>query len=285
MRRIAVVLGIIIIVLILAALIFAATFDINKYRGTIQSELEKRLGRSVTVGEMHLGIFPPRFRVQDLAISDDPRFSPEAPFVKTRELDVSVKILPLLHKQIEIRSLNLERPSVNLIKDRQAQWNFASLGRTTGVSGVETAPTPGSQPPTSNKPSAKPASGTQASPENSTGETREQQLSLGELTIEDGQISLLDQSQSKTPTLYDHIDVTLKNFAPDRPFSIDGAAHMAGAGSKDVRIQGLGGPLVEGDLVKTPFHGTLDLNQVGIADLAKFLNSPALTGTDGVMTG
>ena len=84
MRQIAIVLGSLIVVLIAAVLIFVATFDVNKYRGTIQSELQKRLGRPVKLGDMHLGIFPPRFRVQDLAIADDPRFSPDAPFVKAQ---------------------------------------------------------------------------------------------------------------------------------------------------------------------------------------------------------
>src|SRR5215813_14142544 len=96
--------------------VFVATFDVNRYRTTIQSKLEKRLGRSVKLGEMHFGFFPPRFRVQNPAIADDPRFSPDAPFVKAKEMGVSFKLLPLLHKHIEISSLMLERPSVNLIK-------------------------------------------------------------------------------------------------------------------------------------------------------------------------
>ena len=102
--------GIFIVIVVAGLLIFVATFDVNKYHGTIQSELEKRLGRPVILGDMHLSVFPPRFRVQNLAIADDPRFSPEAPFVKAQELDVSVKLLPLWHKQVEINSLNLRRP-------------------------------------------------------------------------------------------------------------------------------------------------------------------------------
>jgi hypothetical protein len=108
---------------------------------------------------------------------------------------------------------------------------------------------------------------------------------LGELRIEDGRVSLLDQTKGATPTIYDHIDVSLKNFSPNRPFSIDATARMAGSGSKGVNLTGEGGPIVEGDLAKTPFHGTVNLKEVGAADLSKFLNNPALEGTDGVMTG
>jgi uncharacterized protein involved in outer membrane biogenesis len=251
MRRLGIITGVIFLVMAVAVVIFAATFDVNRYRGTIQSQLEKRLDRPVVLGDMGLKLFPPRFRVQNLAIADDPSFSPDAPFIKAQELDVSVQFVPLLHKQVEIDSLTLQRPSVNLIKNSAGVWNFASLGH--------------------------PAQSSQSS--------TDQQFSLGKLTIQDGQISLLDQQQSKTPTVYDHIDLTLTNFAPNEPFTIDAAAHMAGAGSQEVRVQGKGGPLVREQPASTPFQGTLDLKQVGIADLSKFLNSPALAGTDGVLTG
>ncbi len=251
MRKFGLALGILVLIAVVAAVVFAATFDVNKYRGTIQSELQKRLGRPVILGNMQLRLFPPRFGVQDLAIADDARFSPDAPFVKAKELDVSVKLLPLLHKQIEIDSLGLHQPTVNLIKNPTGEWNFASVGQ--------------------------PSTQRNSSPE--------QQFSLGELTIKDGQISLLDQAQSKTPSLYDHIDVTVKNFSLSSPFTIDAAAHMAGAGAQEIRLQGEGGPIAGQDLTKTPFHGTLDVKEVQVTDLSKFLNSPVLNGTDGVMSG
>ena len=251
MRKIGIALGIVVLIAVVAAVIFAATFDVNKYRETIQSELQKQLGRPVNLGDMQLRLFPPRFGVKDLAIADDPRFSADAPFVKAKELDVSVQLLPLLHKQIEIVSLDLHQPTVNLIKNHTGEWNFASVGHPT----TRRNPAP------------------------------EQQFSLGELTIKDGQISLLDQGQSKTPSLYDHIDVTVKSFSLNSPFTIDVAAHMAGAGTQELRLQGGVGPLAENDLAMTPFHGTLDVKGVQITDLSKFLNSPVLNGTDGVLTG
>src|SRR5258705_9756399 len=190
MRRFGIIAGVIFLVAVAAAVIFAATFDVNKYRGTIQSQLEKRLGRPVALGEMGLTLFPPRFRVQNLAIADDPHFSADAPFIKAQELDVSVQLLPLLHKQIEIDSVSLQRPSVNLIKNSAGVWNFASLGHPAEA----TSPQPGAQPPGQTAPS-NPTAPPPQSPQPST----DQQFSLGKLAIQDGQISLLDQQQSKTP--------------------------------------------------------------------------------------
>ena len=75
MRKVGIVAGTIILILVVAVVVFAATFDVNQYRGTIQSELEKRLDRKVVFGDMHLGLFPPRLQVQNLSVADDPKFN------------------------------------------------------------------------------------------------------------------------------------------------------------------------------------------------------------------
>jgi uncharacterized protein involved in outer membrane biogenesis len=281
MRKVALLIGLIILIIIVALAVFAATFNVNKYRRTIQSELEKRLGRQVTLGDMHLSVLPPSFRVQNLAIADDPRLKSEKPFVQAQELDVAVKLLPLLHKSVEVGSLNLRRPTVELIKNTHGVWNFASIGPTQ----EQNAPPPAEKQPQSAKPSAG-QQPSQIPSQPSAGENQKSgQLSFDRLVIQDGQVAITDQ-QAKTPrTVYDHIDVTLKNFAPNEPFTVDAAAHLPGSGAQEVRLQGDGGPVMQGQPAATPFHGTLSLKQVGIADLSKFLNSPALVNTDGTLSG
>jgi AsmA family len=285
MKKVGIAVGVIILLLIVAVVIFAATFDVNRYRGTIQSELQQRLGRQVTLGEMNLKIFPPRFRVQNVAIADDPAFNNQKPFVQAQELDVAVKLMPLLHKSVEVDSLTLARPSVELIKNPQGVWNFASIGQSgQAAQKPSTQPqpsAPGKKPgaPAQQKPPASSPSTTQQPP------SSEQQFSLGKLVISDGQVALTDQQNKKPRSVYDHIDVTLTNFEPNHPFDIDAAAHLPGGGNQEVRLQGTGGPLVQGQPTATPFHGTLNLKQVAIAGLAKFLDSPALVNTDGILSG
>jgi AsmA protein len=276
MRRIGLSALVIVVIIILAAVVFAATFDVNRYRPTIRSELEKRLDRNVTLGDMHLSVFPPRFRVQNISIGDDPRFSPRKPFVQAQELDVSVKLLSLLRRSVQIDSLDLKRPSVELIKNQQGVWNFASLG----CNPEAAQPAPGQ--PASRAPHQAPQPSTKAASKPAPGE---EQFALGELTISDGEVAITDLQGRSPRTLYDHIDVTLRNFALDQPFSLDAAAHLPGSGSQEVRLKGNGGPIVQGQPATTPFHGTLRLKQVGIAGLAKFLNSPAFANTDGIVSG
>ncbi len=275
MRKVLIGVGVFIVLVIAGLLIFVATFDVNQYRGSIQSQMEKRLDRKVTLGEMHLSLFPPRFRVQNVQISDDSKFS-EAPFVKAQELNVSVQLMPLLHKDVEIDSLNLDRPVVNLIKNSAGIWNFASIGQgsepapgTPAQQGAPANPAPPSSKPSAAEPGSSPAG---------------QSFTLGALTITDGQLSILDQAKGKTPSVYDHIDVTLKNFSPAKPFSVDASVRLAGS-SQEAKLSGEGGPIVNGNPVATPFHGTLSLKQIGLSDFAKFMNSPALEGTDGTITG
>lgn len=251
MRKVGIVIGTIILVLIVALVVFAATFNVNQYRRTIQSELEKRLDRRVVLGNMHLGIFPPRLQVQNLSITDDPNFNNAKPFVEAQELDVSVKLLPLLTKSLEISSLSLQRPSIELIKDAQGTWNFSSIAATQKPA------------PSQNK----------------------QQFSLGQLAVQDGQVAITDEQARKPRVVYDHINLTLTDFAPDSPFSVEASVHFPGQGAQEIRLQGKGGPVQQNDPTETPFHGSLDLKDVSLASFQKFLQTPVLTNSDGVLTG
>ena len=85
--------------------------------------------------------------------------------------------------------------------------------------------------------------------------------------------------------MYDHIDLTLKDYAPGQPFSIDLAAHVPGKGAETFELSGKGGPINQAQMLSTPFDGTLKLNEVSLAGAQKFLNTAALEGTDAMFSG
>ncbi|HJS97935.1 MAG TPA: AsmA family protein [Terriglobales bacterium] len=266
MRKAAIIIGIIVAVIVGILLVAPLFLDVNQYRPQIQSELQQKLGRQVTLGELHLGLLPPRVRVDNVSVSDDPHFSTGA-FAQVQELDVSIALLPLLSKKVEVRSLTLQRPHIELVRNAQGVWNFSTIG----------VSAPGAAPQPQKKPAPRPGtSGSQPSAEG---------FALNNLKISDGQIAITDRQKRQPRAVYDHIDVSLSNFAPGKPFSISATLHLPGAGTQEVSLDGTGGPLNSSNMMATPFYGSLKLQEVALSAAQKFLNSPALAGTDATISG
>jgi AsmA protein len=261
MRKLGIAVAIIVVLLVAAALIVPHLIDINQYHGKIQTQLERRLGRQVSLGNMGLSLFPPSFEVANTTIAEDPQFASGHPFATADKLSVSVKFWPLLRKEVEVNSLELVHPHIELVRNAQGVWNFATLGQDAKPTPAQrTTPQPAQAPPTS-------------------------QLTLANLFINDGQVAITDFQKHQSRAVYDHIDLNVNNFAPDQQFSMKLTAHLPGAGKQAISLEGKGGPIKEADLLNTAFDGTLRLDQVSTEAAQKFLNSQALNGIDAVITG
>ncbi len=271
MRKLAIAVVAVVVLIVLVMLLLPHLIDINQYRGQIQSQLQERLHRPVNFGAMSMASFPLRVQVQDVTIGEDPRFRSTVPFAKIGQLDISVKLLPLLTKTIAISSLTLQRPAIELIKDQAGVWNFASLGEGPATP----VPTAAAQA------AAAPATPAKQAAASSGGGS----LSLDELKISDGQVAVTDLQLHQPRAVYDHIDLTLKDFAPDKPFSLDLTAHVPGRGAETLSIEGKAGPINQANMMSTPFDGKLKLNEVSLAGAQKFLNTSALAGTDAMISG
>jgi uncharacterized protein involved in outer membrane biogenesis len=275
MRRIGLIALAAVAIIVVAIGVFLVTFDINRYRSVIQSNLEQRLARKVTLGEMHLGLLPPRLRVQNISVGEDPGFSTQTPFIQTQELDVSFKLLPLLKKSLLIDSLTLQHPRFEFIKNQQGLWNFASTGSAPKVS----PQSPGQPLTGERKESQKP----------NTAREKEQSgkvyFALHELKVRDGEIAITDLQAGSPRRVYDHIDANVQDLSLDQPFSLDAIAHPSGPANQEVRLEGKVGPVVTGQPANTPFHGTLTLRQVALATLSAFLNFPVSSTTEGTVSG
>ncbi len=129
MRKFAVVAIIACVVFVLVLALIPQFLDVNHYRPRIQAELQNKLGRPVTVGEIKASFLPPSLIVKDVVIGEDARFG-AGPFAKAQELNVRVALIPLLRKDLQVKSLRLVSPDIELIKNQDGQWNYASLGQT-----------------------------------------------------------------------------------------------------------------------------------------------------------
>ncbi len=221
--------------------------DLNRYRGRIQAELEKALGRPVTFDQIRASLTPPSVRLDNVSIGEDPQFGP-GPFATAEAVTVALNPWALIHKTLDIRSLRLANPRVELISNNAGVWNFSSLG--------------------------------------AAGQNRQgQQLKLADLRISNGMVRLRDQQRGVSAT-YDHIDLMLKEFAPGKPFEIVAVLHLPGTGSEKLEVSGQAGPLPQGpNNGITPFTGRVTLTQVSLAGLRQIFNLAAFEGMEGIASG
>jgi AsmA protein len=274
MRKVGIAIGVLLVVIIAVLVIAPKMINVNKYHDEIQSQLSAKLGRPVTLGEMSLSLLPPKFTVQNANIFEDSKFG-SGTFAQMQSMAVRVKLLPLLSKNVEIQSLTLEHPQVEMIRNEQGVWNFASLGKPSSAE----APSGGAKAPSAPaKPS--PTQPTTSEPQSSGGK-----FELSELNINDGSVAITDRQKHQPRAVYDHIDLTLKDFAENQPFTVTLAAHLPGNGKQVAKLEGKGGPINNANTLMTPFDGTLELEQVSLSGAQKFLNSAALENTDAVITG
>jgi len=273
MRKLLIAVVVIIILVIAAVLVLPHLIDVNQYRGQIQAELQKRLDRPVHLGDMSLSVIPLAVQVDNVSIGDDPTFHSNVAFAQVQRLDVHVKLFPLLARNIESSSLILERPKIELIRNTAGVWNFASLGHNAPAPQTNQAP-PNQLP---QQQAAKPSPASQA------GSQGGFELSL--LQIKDGQIAVTDYQKHQSRAVYDHIDLSLEDYAPNSPFSLDVTAHLPGKGTQTLQLSGKGGPINDAQPLNTPFSGKVKFNEVSLAGAQKFLNMQALENSDAVITG
>jgi uncharacterized protein involved in outer membrane biogenesis len=193
---------------ILAAVWFSLPYliDVNSYRGLIQDQLRTKLKREVAMGPMELSVVPLSIRIRDFSIQEDPALAAvsKRPFAAAKELRVSLGLFALLRRQVEVSSLTLQEPEVELIRKKDGTtWNFSTLGSDSGDS------------------SAGP--------------------SIDRLLIVDGRAGFTDLSAAKPERQqYDHIDVDLRDYKPGKPFKVDAEAHLPGEGKPSIAWSGSG---------------------------------------------
>jgi hypothetical protein len=116
-----------IVILFLLLGVIAPYINAAAFGAEIQRALQSALGRKVQIGKVHFTILSgPGFLLEDVNIAEDPRFGLE-PFATVETLDVRVRPDKLLFGRIQISSLRLDRPSLNLVKQADGAWNFVQL--------------------------------------------------------------------------------------------------------------------------------------------------------------
>lgn len=108
--------------------IFASTFDANQYKEQIISAVKKQTGRDLSIaGDLKLSVYP------DIAIdlgkasfANAPGFS-EQKFAVIESGKISVKLLPLLKKELKVDRIHLDSLKLNLHRKADGSTNWDDL--------------------------------------------------------------------------------------------------------------------------------------------------------------
>ena len=242
MKRILLVIGILIGVLLLAVAALPFLIDANRFRPLLESELKRGLGREVKLGDLKLSVLSGGVTASDLAIADDPKFNRDS-FLSAKALTITVDLGPLIFsRKLNVKGITIDQPSIALLQAPSGSWNFSSLG----PSGASTS---------TNKSSA-------ASPATQSGESG-LDLTVNLLKIVDGRIVLGKTEQKAKPEVFDKVNIEVQDFSATSvfPFSLAATA----TGGANLKLQGKAGPINSADTAATPLEAALTVTHLDLA--------------------
>jgi AsmA protein len=209
MKKLLIAVGAIIVVLIAAVVAAPMLVSADAFKGQILSRVQDATGRQLRIGgPLAFGFFP-NVKVEAAQVTlANPPGAASAAMATVKQLDIAVRLIPLLSGRIEIERLVLVEPAIDLEIDAKGRpsWSFAESGASLP------APAPGTVPP-------KNAS--------MMGLAALSRLKVKEVSIENGDIRFLDRRDNRHYELR-QVAVTLSAPRLDAPFTLDGSAMWRG---------------------------------------------------------
>ena len=240
-----------IVVLILILFVLPFLIPVNKFRPTIEEKASTALGRKVEVGNLSLSIIRGALGIDNLSISDDPKFN-SGPFLTAKSVRVGVELLPLIFsKQVNVTKIIIEQPQVVMLKDPSGKWNFSSIGGNA------------------------PAEPKKAEPSGSSSNAAES-LSIGKLQLTDGQITI-GNTNSQKRSVYAPLNLTASDVSMKSQFPLVFSMGLPGGGT--MKIDGKVGPVDGQDASLTPQDVKLTISALDLASTGFLDPSLGLGGT------
>ncbi|MDZ4799834.1 MAG: AsmA family protein, partial [Bryobacteraceae bacterium] len=235
-RKLLLVTGGLLLLVICSAVAILLLVDVNVFRPTIQAELQKQLRRPVTLGKLSLSLFPLAIRVDGSSIAERPDLpAGSRAFIRMQSLEVRTSLAALLRREIQVDSVVLRKPEIELVKSATSEWNFADL---TKAKSSTAGPT----------------------------------VNLTEVRVEDGAIAINDGFKR---TVYNHVNVTLRDLAPGLRTSIVASLQVPGSGTDALRLEAK----------MNPREGRLTMKDLSLAGLLSATGNTGATPADGSLSG
>jgi AsmA protein len=249
MKRLALIAGGIIGLLLVAALALPFLIDPNRFRPMLEEKLSQALAREVKLGDLKLSILSGTVNASNLSISDNPAFS-KGSFVEAKSLGVGVEVWPLITShQLHVTGLTIDQPSITLIQSNNGDWNFSNLG--------------GNAP-------AQPKAASESSSKS------DLDLSVKLVKITGGRFSLGHTAAHSKPLVLEDVNVEVKDFSVANAFPFSFSAKVGGGGT--IKLDGQAGPVNMADTSASPFQVNLKMDQLDLAGTGLTQNTPAIAG-------
>jgi uncharacterized protein involved in outer membrane biogenesis len=206
------------LVFVLTSVIFVAPafVDLASYKNAYLPLVEDAVHRRIDVGEVRLRLVPaPSIRLSSLKVSDTPDF-PNNTFFAAEQIQLRLKLWPLLRGRFEVTELVLDKPVVSLLKQADGTFNYSDIAttRTQGANRRE-----------ARKKAAGKAPEAAAVP----------LILPSRMRIRDGQFKL--ETRGQKPVRVDEVDLFLEEFSADHPFPYRASFNYPGL--KTVLLEGM----------------------------------------------
>ena len=262
MKRIGMGLAIVVFLVVVGAILAPFLIDLNRYKPTLLSQIRPYVGREIDFQDIELTILTGLgAEIQGLRIADDPAFSNED-FLTLDRLQVRIRLLPLLGKKVEVRSILIREPVVRIVRNAKGAFNFQNVVISqAGATGA--------------KAEAQEESDSSSSKKTSTG-------SLGflagflvnELEIQHGSILYRDEKAraGSEPLSVEQLDLKVEDVSLHGPIGIRLSAALMEHAKQNFDLTAQVGPLGEQlQIEKVPFKVQADLQEFPIKSLLDWL--------------
>lgn len=128
MKKLFKIIFVLLLLIILGVVVFILTFDLDRYRQPIVNEMSTALNRPVTVEKLNLKLsLVPTITVSGVKIGNPEEMKVKVPFAEIDSVDVTLSLIPLIKKEIQIDGINVGTANVLLIDENgKNNWTFTS---------------------------------------------------------------------------------------------------------------------------------------------------------------
>jgi len=135
LKKILIALGVVVVLIVAAAVVIPMVVPVETYKDEITKQVRTATGRDLAInGAIDLSVIPTTaLTVSDVTFSNMPGGKAEH-MARFKQLDIEVKLLPLLSGRLELDRLVLVEPVINLEKNAQGQpnWQFKAQASAEG---------------------------------------------------------------------------------------------------------------------------------------------------------